>query len=102
MFEAEKPAYPFDADAGGGELGDGPQQLDVSVGVAATSPDGPAGRDQAEPLVTPQGLRVEAGQLGGDADDIDGGIGLGGLERVAHAESSNRLARSGLPALAAR
>ena len=100
----EDPADALDADAGRGEVGDLAQQLDVAVGVAAAAAAGAARRDQPHPLVGAQGLRVQAGQLGGDADDVDGGVGAGRAERelASFDDASKRLARSGLPAVAAR
>ena len=77
VLELEDPAHPLDADAGRGELGDLAEQVDVAGGVAAPAAAGAAGRDQAHPLVGAQGLRVQPGQLGGDADDEDGRVGLG-------------------------
>jgi hypothetical protein len=103
VLQVEEPAYALDADAGGGVLSDRAQELDVAVGVAPSSTHGPTRCDQPEPLVAPQGLRVQPGQLGRDADDIDRRVWLRRLEGAAHdGEPSKRLARSGLPAVAAR
>ena len=44
---------------------------DVARGVAPAAAGGAARRDQPEPVVLPQRLRVQAGQLGGDRDDED-------------------------------
>ena len=98
------PADALDADAGRGQLGDLAEQLDVAVGVAPAAAAGAAGRDQAHPLVGAQRLRVQPGQLGGHADDVDGGVGAGRAANGLRITStpSNRLARSGLPAVAAR
>ena len=72
-------------------------------GVAAPAAAGAAGRDQPHPLVGAQGLRVQPGQLGGDADHEDRGVGAGRAERSGclpaiswPQASSNSLARSGL------
>ena len=46
------------------------QQLDVAQRVAPAAAGRAAGRDQAEPVVLAQGLRVQAGQLGGHRDDV--------------------------------
>ena len=54
---------------------------DVAQRVAAAAPGGPAGRDQPEPVVGAQGLRVQARQLGGHRDDVDGRV-VGQLERA--------------------
>ncbi len=107
VLEIEDAAYALEADAGRGQVGDHAQQLEVAVGVAATAAAGAAGRDQAHPLVGAQRLRVQAGQLGGDGDDVDGGVGVGRAERRTrgdgrHHDDSKRLARSGRPAVAAR
>ena len=67
------PSMPMPDD---GQVGDHPEQLEVAVGVAPPAAPGAAGRDQAHPLVGAQGLRVQAGQLGGDADDVDGRVGV--------------------------
>ena len=61
--------------AGGGgrrySLHDLAQQLDVVQGVAPATTSGAARGDQADPVVGAQRLRVQAGQLGGDADHVD-------------------------------
>ena len=89
-----------------GQVGDLAEQLEVAVGVAPPAAAGAAGRDQAHPLVGPQGLRVQPGQLGGHADDVDGRVRgrapTGARSRSTLTHASNRLARSGLPAVAAR
>ena len=106
VLEVEQPADALDADAGRGQLGDRAEQLDVAVGVAPPAAAGATRGDQAHPLVGAQRLRVQPGQLGSDADDVDRGVGAGCVERAArggvHDALSNRLARSGLPAVASR
>ena len=81
-------------------VGDLAQQLDVAVGVAATAAAGAAGGDQAHPLVGAQGLRVQPGQLGGDADHVDRGVGPGRREALARAIT--RPPRTGWRAAACR
>jgi hypothetical protein len=78
VLELEDAADALDAGARGRELGDGAQQVDVASRVAAPAAAGAARRDQAHPLVGAEGLGVEAGQLGGHADDVDGLVRLGG------------------------
>ena len=77
VLELEDPADALDADAGRRQLRDLAEQLDVARRVAATAAAGAAGGDEAHPLVGAQGLRVQAGELGGDADHEDRGVGLG-------------------------
>ena len=61
----------LEPEALGGQLRDRAQQLDVAQRVAAAATTGAAGRDQTEPVVGAQRLRVQPGQLGGDADHED-------------------------------
>ena len=74
--------HPFDAgqvEAGVGEVLDALEQIDVGVGVATAAALGASRIDQALALVDAKGLRVDAGQLGRDRDDVHGMVG-----RTAH------------------
>ena len=105
------PSRPMPVD---GQLGDLAQQLDVAPGVAAAAAAGAARADQAEPVVGAQRLRVQPGQLGGHADDVDRDLGTRARRaaRRCHAGAragsrrapgrSNRLARRSVPAVASR
>jgi hypothetical protein len=100
VLQLEDPAYALDADAPSGERGDLAEQLDVAVAVATPAAARAAGHDQAHPLVGAQGLRVQPGQLGGHADDIDSSVGReAGLRRHG---VSKRFARSVVSTPAAR
>ena len=48
------------------------QRQHVAQRVPAAAAGGPAGRHQPQPVIRPQRLRVQAGQLGGDGDDVHG------------------------------
>ena len=106
VLELHDPAYPLDADAGRGQGRDLAEPLEVVVGVAPPAATGAARGDQPHPLVGAQRLRVQPGQLGSDADDVDGRLGTGRLERRPpgghQLAPSKRLARSALPVVAAR
>ena len=52
------------------EVLDAAQHGDVAAGVAAPAALGAHRRDQAKPVVGAQGLRVHAGELGGNGDDV--------------------------------
>ena len=78
--------------------------------VAPAAAAGAAGADQPEPVVGAQGLRVQPGELGGDADDVDRDVGPGRRSAAARrsrpapgpVRASNRLARRSAPAVASR
>src|SRR6478672_3485637 len=99
VLELEDPADALEADAGRGQLRDLPEQLDVAPGVAPAAAAGATGADQPEPVVGAEGLRVQAGQLGGHADDVDRHLGArgaarpGGHDELPRVLASNRFAR---------
>ena len=79
-LELEHPLHAGQVEALGGELLDAAQERDVGVAVAAAAAPGAGRVDQALALVDAQRLRVDAGQLGGDRDDVDGvGAAFGGF-----------------------
>ena len=53
-----------------GEVLDPAQHRNVTRGVAPPAPARAHRRDEAKPIVGAQGLRVHAGQLGGNGDDV--------------------------------
>ena len=65
------------------------QDQDVAQRVTAAAARRPAWRDQAEPVVGAQRLRVQAGQLSRHRDDIDGRV-IGELELAGHVISFRR------------
>ena len=83
-----------------GELLDAAQPLDVGVAVAAAAAAGAGRVEQALALVDAQRLRVDAGQLGGDRDDVDArGRVLGLVHQPSHPQvGARRLGRSPRPA----
>ncbi len=80
VLEVEDPFDPLEAYAGGGELGDFAQHLDVAPGVPAAAASGAPGAHEAHAVVGPQRLRVEPGELGGHRDDVDRYVGPGRLD----------------------
>ena len=71
-FEFEDATDAFEVVALGGQLLDTAEQRDVLVGVATGPAAGARRADQSAPLVDAQRLRVHAGQLGRDGNDVDG------------------------------
>ena len=69
------------------------------MGLIQPAAPGAAGLDQPHPLVGAERLRVQAGQLGRNADDVHSRVRRGRSEGAVHSKSP---ARSGLPAVAAR
>ena len=76
--------HAFEVQPGGGQLLDAAQVGDVGLAVAAVAPAGAGRVQQALALVDAQRLRVDAGELGRDRDDIDGA-------RRAFGEAARRL-----------
>src|SRR6266545_4490934 len=68
LGQLDDPAHALEVDAMPGQPLDLQEPLDVPLGVAARVGGGPLGADQALALVDPEGLGVDAGQLGGDRD----------------------------------
>ena len=62
------------------------------VAVAAAAAAGARRVDQALALVDAQGLRVHAGQLGGDRDDVDGTVVVRSRHHLMHSPADARAA----------
>ncbi len=62
----------LEVDTLGGELLDEPELFEVLVGVAAGPTGGPVRVEQTAPLVDAQRLGMDAAELGGHRDDVDG------------------------------
>ena len=84
VLQLEDPPDALEADAGRRSARDLTQQLDVAQGVAPPAAAGAAGRDQADAVVLAQGLRVQAGELGSDADRRDRHVRAGDPSRRDH------------------
>jgi hypothetical protein len=63
---------PGEVEALVGQLLDALEELDVGLAVAAAAALRPRRFEEALALVDAQGLRVDAGQFGGDRYDVDG------------------------------
>ena len=53
------------------EVIDGFEPLNIALGIKPCFPQGPAWRDQPQPLVLPDGLLVQMEQMGDHADGIN-------------------------------
>ena len=71
VLEVEHPADALEVHALGGQPLHLAQQRDVARGVAPAAAGCASRHDQPQPVVRPQRLRVQAGELGRDRDDVD-------------------------------
>ena len=74
VLELDDPAYALEAEALGGQPGDLAEQLDVAQRVATSATARTSGDDELEAVVRTQRLRMQARELGGNADDEDLGL----------------------------
>jgi hypothetical protein len=71
-LERNHAPHAFQVQPGSGELLDPPQVRDVSLAVTPIAPSGPGRVQESLSLVYAKRLRVDAGQLGGNGDHVDG------------------------------
>jgi len=70
-FELEHHRHPDKVEPLTSQLLDPPDLVKIGIAVAPTHAAGPGWRDQTSPFVSPQCLRMHAGEFGSHRNDID-------------------------------